>query len=62
MFQENTGDEEEVKYILVKTVRMGRAGTKSRAQTGRILPTYLGHTVFRTVCGPGKYNNAKIKE
>jgi len=32
MFHGHTGDEKDVKHILDKAVRMGRAGIKSRAQ------------------------------
>jgi hypothetical protein len=39
----------DVKNILDKAVRMGTAGVKSRAQTGRRQPAYLGHPVLRTV-------------
>jgi hypothetical protein len=63
MFQEHTGDKKDVKYILDKAVRMGRAGTKSRARNGRRLPAYLGHPVLRTVSlWPIKYNKAMRRE
>jgi hypothetical protein len=35
MFQGYTGDEKDVKCILDKAVRIGRAGIKSRAQNER---------------------------